>query len=68
MGRVDRMRGREIMDIWEIKLQSDECQYCEPPLHLDDPYLCKHPGENWGKECAEGTCPACYGHSEESAT
>ena len=51
------VRRLEIMDIWVIKTNSDECQYCEPPLQPDDDYLCKHPGTNYGKECVEEECP-----------
>ena len=45
------------MDIWEIRLNSDECQYCESPLHPDAIYTCKYPGKSYNKECEEGICP-----------
>jgi len=46
------------MNIWEIKLNSDECQYCEPPFQPDGSYLCRYPGgKNWGKECLKELCP-----------
>lgn len=45
------------MEIWRIDLNSDECQYCAPPYKAGKNYICKFPGENYGKECVEGTCP-----------
>jgi len=44
------------MDIWEIRLNSDECQYCRPPLKYDKIYRCYHP-ENYTKKCGKSICP-----------
>jgi len=44
------------MDIWKIRLNSDECQYCRPPLKYDKIYRCYHP-ENYTKKCGKSICP-----------
>lgn len=50
----------EKMDTWKIKLNNDECPHVVFPLRpgmTNEPYLCKHPGDNYNKECVEELCP-----------
>jgi len=53
------------MDIWEIRLNSDECQYCKSPMKPGGSYICGHPGNNYNKECVEGLCPCDPALSQE---
>ena len=44
------------MSSWEIKTNSENCQYTGYPYLAGDGYRCNHP-ENDGKECKDTLCP-----------
>jgi len=44
------------MEIWNIDLSSDECQYGQGPSAPSKPYTCNHP-ENYTGECVKRLCP-----------
>ena len=44
------------MEIWNIDLSSDECQYSQGPSAPSKPYTCNHP-KNYAGECIKQLCP-----------